>query len=65
MTPDSTEVSFMLPNRRPQKGPDMTVDSATTRETNKQAWRRAMSGITALDVDAIQAELHDAPVVSA
>jgi hypothetical protein len=55
----------MLPNRRPQKGPDMTVDSATTRETNKQALRRAMSGITALDVDAIQAELHDAPVVSA
>lgn len=42
----------------------MTVDSATTRETNKQALRRAMSGITALDVDAIQAELHDAPAVS-
>jgi ketosteroid isomerase-like protein len=37
----------------------MTVDSATTRETNKQTLRRAMSGITALDADAIRAELHD------
>jgi ketosteroid isomerase-like protein len=38
----------------------MTVDSATTRETNKQTLRRAMSGITALDADAIRTELHDA-----
>jgi ketosteroid isomerase-like protein len=37
----------------------MTMDSATTRETNKQTLRRAMSGITALDADAIRAELHD------
>jgi ketosteroid isomerase-like protein len=37
----------------------MTVDGATTRETNKQTLRRAMSGITALDADAIRAELHD------
>jgi|ERR1700732_4572324 uncharacterized protein len=37
----------------------MTIDSAATRETNKQTLRRAMSGITALDTDAIRAELHD------
>ena len=37
----------------------MTIDSAATRETNKQTLRRAMSGITALDADAIRAELHD------
>ena len=37
----------------------MTVDTASTRETNKQTLRRAMSGITALDADAIRAELHD------
>jgi uncharacterized protein len=37
----------------------MTVDSPTTRKTNKQTLRRAMSGITALDADAIRAELHD------
>jgi ketosteroid isomerase-like protein len=37
----------------------MTVCSATTRDTNTQALRRAMSGITALDAEAIQAELHD------
>jgi ketosteroid isomerase-like protein len=37
----------------------MTADSATTRETNKQTLRRAMAGITALDADAIRAELHD------
>ncbi|HWF27753.1 MAG TPA: nuclear transport factor 2 family protein [Mycobacterium sp.] len=37
----------------------MTVDSAATRDTNKQALRRAMSGITALDAEAIRAELHD------
>jgi ketosteroid isomerase-like protein len=40
----------------------MTVDSATTREKNKQTLRRAMSGITALDADAIRAELHDSAV---
>jgi ketosteroid isomerase-like protein len=38
----------------------MTMDSATTRETNKQTLRRAMGGITALDADGIRAELHDA-----
>jgi ketosteroid isomerase-like protein len=38
----------------------MTVDSATTRETNKQTLRRAMAGITALDTDAVRAELYDA-----
>ena len=37
----------------------MTIDSAATRETNKQTLRRAMGGITALDADAILAELHD------
>ena len=37
----------------------MSVDSATTREANKETLRRAMSGITALDADAIRAELHD------
>ena len=37
----------------------MTIDSATTRETNKQTLRRAISGITALDADAVRAELHD------
>jgi uncharacterized protein len=37
----------------------MTVDSPTTRKTNKQTLRRVMSGITALDADAIRAELHD------
>jgi ketosteroid isomerase-like protein len=37
----------------------MTVDSAPTRETNKQTLRRAMKGIAALDTDAIRAELHE------
>jgi ketosteroid isomerase-like protein len=37
----------------------MSVDSATTNGTNKQTLRRAMAGITALDADAIRAELHD------
>ena len=41
----------------------MTVDSATTREANKQTLRRAMSGITALDTDTIRAELHDAAIL--
>ena len=41
----------------------MTVDSATTREANKQTLRRAMSGITALDTDAIRAELHDSAIL--
>jgi ketosteroid isomerase-like protein len=40
----------------------VTVDSATTRETNKQTLRRAMSGITALDADAIRAGLHESAV---
>jgi ketosteroid isomerase-like protein len=38
----------------------VTVDSATTREANKQTLRRAVAGITALDIEAVQAELHDA-----
>ena len=37
----------------------MTIDNARTRDANKQTLRRAMTGITALDVDAIRAELHD------
>jgi ketosteroid isomerase-like protein len=37
----------------------MTVDSATTREANKQALRRAMSAITAHDIDTVGAELHE------
>ena len=37
----------------------MSVDSATTRDANKETLRRAMSGITALDTEAIQGELHD------
>jgi ketosteroid isomerase-like protein len=37
----------------------MTVDSATTRETNKQTLRRAMDAITALDADALIVELHE------
>lgn len=41
----------------------MTVDSATTREANKQTLRRAMSGITALDTDVIRAELHDSAIL--
>jgi hypothetical protein len=40
----------------------MTVDSAQTRETNKQTLRRAMAAITALDADAIRAELHQSAV---
>jgi uncharacterized protein len=40
----------------------MNVDSATTREANKLTLRRAMGGITALDADAISAELHDSAV---
>lgn len=38
----------------------MTVDSATTRDTNKQTLQRAMAGITALDTNAVRAELHNA-----
>src|ERR1700761_3836903 len=38
----------------------MTIDPATTRDANKQTLRRAVSGITALDIDAVRAELHDA-----
>jgi ketosteroid isomerase-like protein len=37
----------------------MTVDSATTREANKQTLRRAMKAITAHDIDAVAAELHE------
>jgi ketosteroid isomerase-like protein len=37
----------------------MTVDSAKTREANKQTLRRAIVGITALDTDAVRAELYD------
>ena len=38
----------------------MTVDGLTMRETNKQTLRRAMSGISALDINAVRVELHDA-----
>lgn len=38
----------------------MTVGSAATREANKQTLRRVMSGVTAHDIDAIGAELHEA-----
>jgi ketosteroid isomerase-like protein len=38
----------------------MTIDPATTRDANKQTLRRAVAGITALDIDAVRAELHDA-----
>jgi ketosteroid isomerase-like protein len=37
----------------------MTVGSATTREANKQTFRRAMAAITAHDIDAVRAELHE------
>lgn len=37
----------------------MTVDSAATRESNKQTMRRAMSAISAHDIDGIGAELHE------
>jgi uncharacterized protein len=37
----------------------MTDTDSTTREANKQALRRAMDGISALDLDAVLAELHD------
>jgi uncharacterized protein len=37
----------------------MTDIDSTTREANKQALRRAMDGISALDLDAVLAELHD------
>jgi ketosteroid isomerase-like protein len=37
----------------------MTVDGATTREANKQTLRRTMKAITAHDIDAVGAELHE------
>jgi ketosteroid isomerase-like protein len=37
----------------------MTVDSGTAREANKQTLRRAMKAITAHDIDAVRAELHE------
>jgi uncharacterized protein len=37
----------------------MTGTDSATREANKQALRRAMDGIGALDLDAVLAELHD------
>jgi ketosteroid isomerase-like protein len=43
----------------PQKGHDMSVDSATTREANKQTLRRAMSAISVHDIDTVGAELHE------
>src|SRR6201999_4263701 len=46
-----------------RKDNDMTADNAATRETNKQTLGRAMNGISALDADAVRAELHDAAVV--
>lgn len=38
----------------------MTIGPATTRDANKQTLQRAVAGITALDIDAVRAELHDA-----
>lgn len=40
-----------------------TTDDATTREVNKQTLRRAMASITALDANAVRAELHDSAVL--
>jgi uncharacterized protein len=37
----------------------MTVDSATAREANKQTLRQAMSAITAHDIEAVGAKLHE------
>jgi ketosteroid isomerase-like protein len=37
----------------------MTVDGATTREANKETLRRAMKAISAHDIDAVGAELHE------
>jgi uncharacterized protein len=37
----------------------MTDTDSATREANKQTLRRAMDGISALDLDAVLAELHD------
>jgi ketosteroid isomerase-like protein len=37
----------------------MTVDSATAREANKQTLQRTMKAITAHDIDAVAAELHE------
>jgi ketosteroid isomerase-like protein len=37
----------------------MTVDGAATRESNKEVLRRAMIAISAQDIDAIGAELHE------
>jgi uncharacterized protein len=37
----------------------MTDTDSATRDANKQALRRAMAGISALDLDAVLAELHD------
>jgi uncharacterized protein len=37
----------------------MTDTDSATREANKQALRRAIDGISALDLDAVLAELHD------
>jgi ketosteroid isomerase-like protein len=37
----------------------MTDTDSATRDANKQALRRAIDGISALDLDAVLAELHD------
>jgi uncharacterized protein len=37
----------------------MTETDSATREANKQTLRRAIAGISALDLDAVVAELHD------
>jgi uncharacterized protein len=37
----------------------MTLDGATTREANKETLRRAMKAISAHDIDAVGAELHE------
>jgi uncharacterized protein len=40
------------------------TDNASAREANKQALRRAMAAVTALDTDAVLAEMHDSAVFS-
>lgn len=36
-----------------------TTDNASVREVNKETLRRAMAGVTALDADAVLAEMHE------
>jgi uncharacterized protein len=41
-----------------------TTDNASTREANKGVLRRAMAAVTALDTDAVLAEMHNSAVFS-